>query len=254
MSVILAEPRSAELADRIAALFPAEVSVATADPAAEEQRPVFEEETRVVANACAKRQREFRAGRAAAHRAMEQLGEPPAPVMTAPDRAPIWPGNLTGSISHSESLCAAVVADSRITPALGIDIEPCTPIEPELIPEICTLPERAYISTRPEEERGRFAKLVFSAKECAYKCQFALSQSLIEFSDIEITADLESGQFEATFTRDVAGFARGTRLCGRYVFESGHVITGIAASSALARWQKGTAYRAGKLAGALGIR
>ncbi|MEQ9258487.1 MAG: phosphopantetheinyl transferase, partial [Roseovarius sp.] len=119
MSVMVATTREADLAQRIAALFPVEVSVATADPTAEPATPLFHSESAAVEKACDRRKREFHAGRTAAHRAMQLMGEPPAPVPAAANRAPLWPSHLTGSISHSETLCAAVLANTRATPALG---------------------------------------------------------------------------------------------------------------------------------------
>lgn len=216
------------LSDGVRALFVPEVSVAVTDPAAD-HAPRFEVEARALARAGDSRRREFLAGRAAAHRAMEKMGLRPAPVPAGDDRAPVWPAGLTGSISHSGSACVAVVADSQHVPAVGIDIEDGAPLDRDLVPEICTLPERAWLATRPERMRGQLAKLLFSAKECAYKCQFMLSRELLGFADLEITADLETGQFEATFLRPVPGFEKGTWLGGRYVFLDGHVITAVTA-------------------------
>jgi len=215
------------LADEVRALFPIDVAVAVSDPHAE-HTPRFAAEAQAVARATTRRRREFLAGRAAAHRAMAQIGGAVSPVLAGADRAPVWPEGITGSISHSARTCLAVVAETRDTPALGIDIEDEAPLDPALVAEICTLPERAWLSTRPEALRGRLAKLIFSAKECAYKCQFMLSREMLDFGDLEITADLETGQFEATFARDLPGFARGTWLSGRYAFAAGQVITAMA--------------------------
>lgn len=219
---------SGRLEDDILSLFLPAVTVAMTDPAAEHGAP-YEAEAPAIARANDKRRREFCAGRAAARRAMHRMGLPPVAVPSDETRAPVWPTNVTGSISHSDSLCIAVLADARAVPAVGIDIEDALPLDPELFADICTLPERAWLSTQPEQDRGMLAKLIFSAKECAYKCQFTLSRTFLEFHDLEITADLETGQFEATFLRSVPGFARGARLYGRYVVAQDHVITAISA-------------------------
>ncbi len=221
------------LAAKIQALFSPTVSVAVTDPT-EDHAPHFDAEFAVVADATPKRQREFLAGRAAARHAMGQMGVPKAPVLSDQDRAPVWPGSLTGSISHNDTLCVAVLTDARTVPAIGIDIEEKLPLAPELIPEICTLPERAWLACQPERERGVLAKLLFSAKECAYKCQFTLTRTFLEFSDLEITTDLETGQFEATFIRPVPGFAKGAQLFGRYVIDDRTIVTAITAQWQLA--------------------
>lgn len=216
------------LEDDIAALFAPAVSVAMTDPSADHDAP-FEEEGAVVARANEKRRREFRAGRAAARQAMQEMGLPAMPIPTDESRAPVWPDAITGSISHNYSLCIAAVAERRNVPGIGIDIEEATPLDPDLFPEICTLPERAWLSLQSEDTRGLLGKLIFSAKECAYKCQFPLSRTFLEFHDLEITADLETGQFEATFMRPVPGFERRARLYGRYVVAEGQIITAITA-------------------------
>lgn len=216
------------LEDDIAALFAPAVSVAITDPTAEHDAP-FEEEIAAIAKANDKRRREFLAGRAAARKAMGQMGLPPLAIPADEARAPVWPDAVTGSISHNEALCIAAVAERRNVPGLGIDIEEASPLEAELYPDICTLPERAWLSLQTEDTRGLLAKLIFSAKECAYKCQFPISRTLLEFHDLEITADLETGQFEATFMRSVPGFERRARLYGRYVLAKGQIITAITA-------------------------
>lgn len=219
---------SGGLEEDILTLFLPAVSVAVTDPSGDPDT-LFDVETATIARANDKRRREFSAGRAAVRQAMHRMGLPAMPLPADDTRAPVWPDAVTGSISHNDRVCIAVVADARSVPALGIDIEEVRPLEPELFPDICTLPERAWLSTQPEQDRGLLAKLIFSAKECAYKCQFTLSRTFLEFHDLEITADLETGQFEATFLRTVPGFAKGARLYGRYVVTQGHVITAITA-------------------------
>ncbi|KZY31334.1 hypothetical protein A3731_23745, partial [Roseovarius sp. HI0049] len=216
------------LEDDIAALFAPAVSVVRTDPTDEHDAP-FPEEATTIAKANDKRRREFSAGRAAARQAMQNMGLPAMAIPADETRAPVWPDTVTGSISHNDHLCIAVVAETCNVPGLGVDIEEATPLDPDLYPEICTLPERAWLSLQAEETRGLLAKLVFSAKECAYKCQFPISRTFLEFHDLEITADLETGQFEATFMRPVPGFERRARLYGRYVLAKGQIITAITA-------------------------
>ena len=52
--------------------------------------------------------------------------------------------------------------------------------------------------------------------------------------DLEITTDLETGQFEATFIRPVPGFAKGAQLFGRYVIDDRTIVTAITAQWQLA--------------------
>jgi len=223
------------LEQSLAGLFPPAVSVAITDPEADYPAPFAAEEP-AVARAIDRRRREFGAGRAAVREAMRRLGQPPAAVPAGSDRAPVWPPGLTGSISHSARLCVAVVAEVRAFPALGIDIEEALPLDPELATEICTLSERAWLSSLPDDRRGLMARLIFSAKECAYKCQYTRSRTLIGFHDLEITADPEAGQFEATFLGAVPGFAPGARFYGRHAIIDGHIVTGTTANRHQTAW------------------
>lgn len=205
-------------------LLPPSIALAATDPRSTRHRPL-PEEAEGLTRFAPKRAREFAAGRAAAHRAMRQLGEPARPVRSGDDRAPIWPDGLTGSISHCSTACIAAVARKDEVRSIGVDVEEDKPLWPEVIPTVCTITERAWLATLPEEDAGRMARLIFSAKECAYKCQYPLSHALFGFEMFEITLDLDTGQFEATFTADAPPFRRGEYLCGRFSIGHGLIVT-----------------------------
>lgn len=158
---------------------------------------------------------------------MAALGEPPAPIPQLTDRAPLWPPGLVGSISHTDTWCAAAVA--RISDgivALGIDIEPFEPIKPDLLRVICLPEERNFIDGHPVGERGLLGKTIFSAKECAYKCQYAVSRTFLGFNAMRIFLDLPGNKFVAVFQRDAGtSFAAGQELPGRFLVDHGYVAT-----------------------------
>ena len=87
--------------------------------------------------------------------------------------------------------------------------------------------ELAWLSVQPEDIRGRLARLIFSAKESAYKLQYTMTGEILDFSAFEVTPDLETGQFEATLTRDVAQFPSRSQFAGRFAFGAGLVMTGM---------------------------
>lgn len=147
---------------------------------------LWPEEQRAIAGAGDKRRLEFTAGRVMARQAMGAIGLPAAAIPVAADRAPVWPEGVIGSISHCDSLCVAVVARAGDVGAIGIDAEEDTPLEQALWTEICTAPERAWLQTRPEAQRGRLAKRIFSAKEAVYKAIFPRIRKVLEFSDVTI--------------------------------------------------------------------
>ncbi|SEK91666.1 4'-phosphopantetheinyl transferase EntD (siderophore biosynthesis) [Roseovarius nanhaiticus] len=208
------------------ALFPQNVTIALSDPQAPQPAP-WPEEAEAIRWAVPARAREFAAGRAASRVAMALMGHASRPVPAGPDRAPIWPDGLTGSLSHTSSLCIAALAPLDQVRAIGVDLEDALPVPADLIPDICTLAERAWLACQPEAERGLLAKLIFSAKECAYKCQYPLTRTLFDFNTLEVTPDLDTGQFEATFVRGIGDFNAGACLSGRFVMHDDLIACGM---------------------------
>ena len=185
-------------------------------------------EQAAIANAVEKRRREFIAGRSCARRAMAALGEPPMPILQGEDRAPIWPPGLVGSITHTDSRCAAAVA--RIADgfqSLGLDIEPATPMATDLLHITCVPEERAYLDAQGATQRGLLGKVMFSAKESAYKCQYAVSREFLDFQAMRIYPDLAGGHFVAVFLRNAGPFVCGTELRGLLLVDQGYVMTAI---------------------------
>lgn len=222
---LICDPDEVEALAR--SLFPQSVEFGVAYPwePFDDLRP---EEAACLPRAVDSRLREFAAGRRAARRAMTALGQPAQAILHRADRAPAWPEGLSGSITHTENLAIAVVAPTQDHVSLGIDLEEGGDLPRELWSEVCTPLELAWLSVQPEVERGRLARLIFSAKEAAYKAQYALTGALLEFSAFEITPDLVTGQFEAILTQDVGPFEARMHFPGRFAFEGNMVMTGLA--------------------------
>ncbi|PZO74494.1 MAG: phosphopantetheinyl transferase [Mesorhizobium amorphae] len=171
------------------------------------------------------RRREFTAGRLCAGRAMEQLGLPRLPVPAAPDRSPVWPAGVVGSISHSRALAAAALAKrSPAIRAIGLDVEEMTPLEADLFGEICGAEELAWLGRQPLRERGLLAKSIFCAKEAAYKCQHPLSGRLFGFHTLSVALDWKAGRFTARLEEDVSPFREGDVLAGIIWRDAGHLV------------------------------
>lgn len=196
-------------------LLPQGHGLGVADPRA--AHPAFPGET--VAGV-AKRQSEFRAGRHAARAALAELGLPGRPIPAGADRAPIWPLGLIGSISHSDRLCLAAVGRGR---GIGVDLEPAEPLEPQIHRMILSPEDRgsegAVIS-------GLETRLIFSAKEAAYKAQYPLSRQLFDFQTLAVT--VQGDRFEARFRRDIAPFTPQSVLQGRWAQVAGHFLCVVA--------------------------
>lgn len=185
-------------------------------------------EEHAIARAVPARRREFAAGRTCARHAMRALGAPAAPIPQGGDRAPVWPDGLVGSITHTEGWCAAAVARTQDgIRAIGIDVEPAEPLDAALLRMICVEEERELLAARPAE-RGLLGRLIFSAKESAYKSQYVLSRTLIGFHAMHIVLDEPARRFTAVFRKDVAPFARGDALAGSYVVDRGFLMTAVA--------------------------
>ena len=118
---------------------------------------------------------------------MEDLGFPPQAILNGKDRAPIWPEGLAGSITHTRSCAMAVVARNSDVRALGIDVEQDTPLADKLLSAICTEAEQDWL--KDQDSPGQLAKVIFSAKEAAYKCQYTISQKYFGFHGMDLKLD-----------------------------------------------------------------
>jgi len=161
------------------------VAVAITDPRAQVDDLLPEEQVHI-ARALPKRRFEFVAGRRAARHALTELGLPPAPIAQAPDRTPIWPEGLTGSITHCDTLCIAALVPKAHHRGLGLDIEPATPLAADLEAVVTTLSERRTLQALPAAQRLHIAKQIFCAKEALYKAQYPLTGLRLEFQDVEL--------------------------------------------------------------------
>jgi 4'-phosphopantetheinyl transferase EntD len=168
------------------------VAVALTDP----RDPVDDlmpEEQAHIARAIPKRRFEFAAGRRAARQALAELGQPSTAIPQAPDRSPIWPDGLTGSITHCDTLCIAALAPQTCHRSLGIDIEPATPLSADLEPVIATPSEQRALAALPPARRLHMAKQIFCAKEALYKAQHPITGLRLEFQDVELDLTTKQG-------------------------------------------------------------
>lgn len=131
-----------------------------------------------------KRQIEFLCGRLCAKSCMESLGYSHPPLIPAgEDRAPVWPADLVGSISHTDRLATAIVGPAAQIESVGIDIERVIKeATPQMIKHICCdLEELDEISDLQKISREESLTLIFSGKESLYKAVFPKLQRLYGF-------------------------------------------------------------------------
>jgi enterobactin synthetase component D len=178
------------------------------------------------------RAREFAAGRQCARSALAQFGIADFPLRAASDRQPLWPRGMTGSITHTVGLCAAVVGERARVGMLGLDSEVVGAISEELWPAICMPRERAWLDSLPPAERAGGVTLLFSAKESFYKAQYPLVSQSLDFHDLEVEVrewgGLKGG-FEVRATRSIAIAERNPGpLTGQYLFHEQYASAGVA--------------------------
>jgi 4'-phosphopantetheinyl transferase EntD len=208
-------------------LFPEDVITAEADPTVVREA-FYPEEEAYVRNAVPKRRQEFAAGRLCARSALARFGVKNFPLLAGKNREPVWPPGIVGSISHTDRYCGVAIAWKTKFESLGLDVELARIIDEYYWKKICTRKELAWITSLPSDRRQENAALIFSAKECLYKCQYAISKKWLNFHAVMITVNPDIGEFEAIFAVNIdSSFKRGTCLKGRYLFYHGYVFTGI---------------------------
>lgn len=201
---------STALIAALRALLPEGLALAASDLCAE-ATGLWPEEATAMARAVPNRRREFAAGRRAARIALAALGHAPAAIPMAPDRAPLWPEGVTGTISHGGGVCLALLGWSQDWAGLGLDLEPALPLPQDILTAICTPAEREAVAQDPS---GLLSRRLFCAKEATYKAQYAQSRRLLSFHDLEVTLDA-SGGFIAQLQTDCPPFAPATRFVGQ---------------------------------------
>jgi len=179
-------------------------------------------EQELVEGAAQTRIEQFTAGRVCSRIALGRLGvAATTPIPRGEDRAPIWPPGFIGSISHTHTWCAAAVARTTDVRSIGIDLEPATPLKESLWRRVCTPKERDWLHELPEP--GLTGKIVFSAKEAVYKCQYPITGKFLGFHAVEL--ELGDGSFTALFQQNAGEFLPGDVMTGRYLVEEGLVAT-----------------------------
>lgn len=153
----------------------------------EESPPLDAAEEPAAASMGSGRRSEFAFGRACAREALAQLGVTSG-IPRHDDRSPIWPDTITGSISHSRGLCAAVAATrTSAQRAIGLDLELVDRLSAGVERRILTEEERRVVAGLGDgPERQERTAIVFAAKEAFYKAQYQLTRTWLPFSAVSV--------------------------------------------------------------------
>jgi 4'-phosphopantetheinyl transferase EntD len=144
-----------------------------------------------IERAVERRRNEFSTGRWLARRALGALGVPPDAVLQGAAREPIWPAGVVGSVTHSSSVCAVVLAFEHHYRGVGLDLELSAAPSADLAHLIVAADEPVSY------HEPHMLRLVFSAKEAVYKCIFPICRSFVDFLDVAIHLDPARGTFSA---------------------------------------------------------
>ena len=201
---------------------PADLVLEWGDPR-EAAPELFPDESNIVANAVEKRQLEFAKGRQCARAALRRLGVSDRPLLVGSQREPLWPPGVTGSISHTVGLCAAAVGWETRHRGIGIDVEQAEALQPQVAERVASRHEMAALPSLPPL---LVARLVFSAKESFYKCQFYQTRRWLDFFDVTITLQA-NGAFEARLLVDAKPLALGSCFQGTWRQRHGFFFTSV---------------------------
>ncbi|KQR16484.1 4'-phosphopantetheinyl transferase [Cellulomonas sp. Leaf334] len=183
--------------------------------------PLHPSEEAGVENAVPARRAEYAAVRGCARTALRRLGLADAAVPAGPDRAPVWPAGVVGSMTHVDGYRAAAVGSAQTWAGLGIDAELHAPLPPEVVSLVMSDDERAALArTDPALCPDR---VLFSAKESVYKVWYPVTRSWLGFEEVDVR--LGDGTFVARLARSGLGT---DVLHGRWAVGDGLVVTAVA--------------------------
>jgi phosphopantetheine--protein transferase-like protein len=144
-----------------------------------------------LSDAAEKRRKEFAAGRYCAWLALLHLGKESDPLPRNNSGAAKWPEGFTGTITHTDTWCAAAAARTETLQSIGLDIEHIPRMNDNIAARVLTYDEQRWIDLRPKNEKAQWQTLVFSAKESFYKCLHPVIHDWIGFEEVRITPDPE---------------------------------------------------------------
>ena len=153
-----------------------------------------------IARSVPKRQAEFFHGRLAARHALAGFGLGHVQVGTGPQREPLWPPGIIGSISHNDRCAAAVALPASGHGGIGIDIETVADAgaSAALAGTVVNAAELAYLRSVPAPATlDQLLTIVFAAKESFYKAAFRSVGKFFDFSAVAVRRlDMARGELE----------------------------------------------------------
>lgn len=180
-----------------------------------------------------KRRAEYLASRYCLQQALASWGITDFVLSNGPDRAPLWPEGINGSLSHThQQICALLTQRQDVIP--GVDCE--TIMSEEMASETWKMLIGVGEKQRLAQSEVPFATaltVAFSVKESLYKALYPQIKQFMDFSAAEIvacSADLQSLRLRLTQTFSPI-MTVGRIFEGRALLHADRVMTWVTASS-----------------------
>ena len=179
------------------------------------------------------RRKEFTTARVMAHQLMKVASplssQTTEAILRDDDGCALWPGDFTGSISHTKNICSACIGKQRPDPhSVGIDIETLGRLSLESKRRISSPEEQKRIEVfadKSDLDTKHAYTLIFSAKEAFFKYQFPSTRIWLEFQDVEVT-DIDGEALEVRASKlDSVSLPSIRKIY--YKFTSAHVATAV---------------------------
>lgn len=147
------------------------------------------------------RLREFAGGRAVARRALELLQYPNSVgIPMGADGEPIWPAGAVGSLSHTATHAAALVARSAHHASLGLDLDDGRLLGPAAAADLMTDSEvEAVLAQGWTRDVAIAQNIAFLAKEALFKYQYPITHRReLDFDEVHLHACEQAGVLGAS--------------------------------------------------------
>ncbi|MDP5142179.1 4'-phosphopantetheinyl transferase superfamily protein [Rheinheimera baltica] len=176
-----------------------------------------------IQQAAPKRQAEFLAGRHAARKSLAQLGLSQRQILVGKNRAPIWPCQVIGSISHTDRIaaCAAIHAADRLY--LGLDLENwlTTTVATDICNNIVSPAEHKRLQATGFSIEQALT-ITFSAKESLFKALYPFVGDYFGFEAAEILhLDPKTGKIEMVLCQTLSADCRSGQIIYGYFQRKG---------------------------------
>lgn len=170
-----------------------------------------------------KRLSDFRASRYCAKQILEKFGIHNYPLLINEHRAPIWPNQLVGSLSHTKNFCFGVIARGLDIKAIGIDVEVNKPLKDDLLKLICTAKDQNYFKLYSSPNHA--ATIIFSIKESIFKCLHPIYKKWIDFKEVDVILNEQEGTYCAIPSDPINSYFGLNEINGKWCTDERFVYT-----------------------------